>query len=371
MKFDGVDDRLMVPSPAIGNWGSAGTVSLWFKPSRNYTSLTGRVDMQTKFYGPYIIYDYIDGKLSYVIYNNAGTEYSASKVMSLNANTWYHAVGVHTSSGIFIYVNGVLSDSQVADMTTPKSQTGQLGFGSQFDGSNYFFNGLIDDVKMWNRALSAQEIKQLYTQAGGKFNSSIATPNTNRGLVGWWTFDGNECGTTYCKDKSGNGKTASLTATTKVKGKMGQAMDFNGTTSAASASVVASAGYSFSVWGYAHALPAIRATIIAQGGNYNFDIDTNGKLTQFNGTAWRASARAITLNKWQHWVLTIDASGNMRYYIDGIKDSTAYTDGTTSVNGVSIGNTVGYIYNGLLDDVRVYNRVLTDQEVKQLYQMGK
>jgi hypothetical protein len=69
---------------------------------------------------------------------------------------------------IDIYVNGVLSDgilsgtipSSVYNLTTGSLQIGTMGSG--FDG---WFNGTIDDVRIYNRALSASEIWRLYNGA--------------------------------------------------------------------------------------------------------------------------------------------------------------------------------------------------------------
>ena len=72
-------------------------------------------------------------------------------------NTWYNVVGTYDGSNMRIYVNGVLKNT--------RAQTGTLGTNSTtakigtYEGTNYNLTGRIANVSIYNRALSAQEIK--------------------------------------------------------------------------------------------------------------------------------------------------------------------------------------------------------------------
>jgi Concanavalin A-like lectin/glucanases superfamily len=94
----------------------------------------------------------------------------------------------------------------------------------------------------------------------------------------------------------------------------------------------------------------------------------------FGAAAARSCGVTLNDNKWHLVTATFKAgtSGGMRCYSDG---------NLVSVNTISIvnqsvqimigeGNANQY-FNGLIDDVRVYNRVLSDAEVKQLYNAGR
>src|SRR3989344_4181705 len=94
---------------------------------------------------------------------------------------------------------------------------------------SYPFNGLIDDVRVYNRALTEAEIKQLY-KAGSSFHPNATNKSTIRdGLVGHWSFDGADMGTTSARDASGNANTGWLiNGAKKAIGKIGQGLSFDG-----------------------------------------------------------------------------------------------------------------------------------------------
>jgi hypothetical protein len=76
-------------------------------------------------------------------------------------NVWYHVAGVYnaTTRTLNIYVNGVL-DNGVLTGTVPASQANSsagVNIGRRSGG--YYFNGVIDEVRIYNRALSAAEIQ--------------------------------------------------------------------------------------------------------------------------------------------------------------------------------------------------------------------
>jgi hypothetical protein len=82
---------------------------------------------------------------------------------NINLNTWYHYVFVLDSSGGKIYVNGQLISSHNWTGTAGACSNSYLWkIGGQYEVSSWF-NGKIDDVGIWNRALSSSEIQQLYS----------------------------------------------------------------------------------------------------------------------------------------------------------------------------------------------------------------
>ena len=84
----------------------------------------------------------------------------------LTTNTWYHVAGVREENTVNIYVNGVSGNpgSGVIGAISPDNfKIGAFQFGGN-PVSNHF-DGTIDDVIIFDRALSAQEIQQLYNNA--------------------------------------------------------------------------------------------------------------------------------------------------------------------------------------------------------------
>ena len=90
--------------------------------------------------------------------------------MSLNTNTWYQVVGtIYSSRSAIIYVNGALSKAGVITQSIPSRPTEPLriGWSLYFGTPKFFFKGMIDEVAVFERVLSADEILQHY-QAGLK-----------------------------------------------------------------------------------------------------------------------------------------------------------------------------------------------------------
>lgn len=88
------------------------------------------------------------------------------------AGRWYHLVGVGTNKTFSFYIDGVLQQSQhVGNMGALASDSHTVGmmfdnFGSAY---NHYLDGSIDELRIYNRALSAAEILALFNQRGGSF----------------------------------------------------------------------------------------------------------------------------------------------------------------------------------------------------------
>ncbi|HXQ03118.1 MAG TPA: LamG domain-containing protein, partial [Candidatus Udaeobacter sp.] len=94
---------------------------------------------------------------------NAFAQRYSTTVRSLNV--WYHVAGVYNAAAqtLDIYVNGVL-DNGVLRGTIPASQVNApvnvyIGKRTSLYGGGYCFNGIIDDVRIYNRALTQSEIQ--------------------------------------------------------------------------------------------------------------------------------------------------------------------------------------------------------------------
>jgi hypothetical protein len=82
----------------------------------------------------------------------------------ISTNRWYHAVGVRDSSGILhLYLNGVAVGTPVNAGLGYLSSVGEFGDGYLY---TTWLNALIDDVRVYNRALTATQIAAMYN--GGK-----------------------------------------------------------------------------------------------------------------------------------------------------------------------------------------------------------
>lgn len=99
----------------------------------------------------------------------------SSGATTLSTGTWYHLCGVYNSSNstLKLYVNGVEAGSVTASGTATDTN-GDFAIGRNGSNAALYFDGLVDDVAIFNRALSASEVLQLYEeQQQGYFYMSV------------------------------------------------------------------------------------------------------------------------------------------------------------------------------------------------------
>jgi hypothetical protein len=99
-------------------------------------------------------------------------DYISSTSAPIEIGIWHQIVFVYTFNTLSIYKDGILSTSSLVDYTTTDIQSGILSIGKQIVFNEYF-NGSIDDIAIYNRALTPQEIQNLYTGT----NETVDTGN--------------------------------------------------------------------------------------------------------------------------------------------------------------------------------------------------
>ena len=249
MEFDGTNDYVSVSDnsslkPALL------TISVWIKPN----SIASAQTILSK--GKAVGTSYILGfgvaqnadKLEFCSYNSGSWKCSNINSSSIPIGSWTHIVGTFDGGNLRLYVNGV-AQTPVAlsslNYTTPYSLT--LGrYVPEIGGGNYF-NGLIDDVKIYNYALTPAQVNTLYNNNSAlslgndasRNNNGTAVTGANKDYcipgdtaqcdkpVGEWKFDTGSGTTAY--DTSGNGNNSStLSGATWTQGKFGKGLSFNG-----------------------------------------------------------------------------------------------------------------------------------------------
>ncbi len=423
LKFNGPSSKVVLTDiDALDSLGAT-TYCVWVYP----TSLAVDQTFIGKYHGGTgtgVLFQTGGTVASRIMFGFNGSSLVTTSSSYLANNRWTHVCGSfdnNLGTGKHkIYVDG--TSVAVTNTGTPDSITSTGASASVLNiGDNTqlsrFFVGKLDDAHIYNRALSATEISQLYKQGGTK---NAVTPvrtasstGLSSGLLGHWTFDGKDTlwtssttGTTL--DKSGNGNTGTLTAmnrsTSTVAGKLGQAFKFNGggaqRVDLASPTILddienqGGGGMTISAWIYPRGLgetnegTIMNKSNVATVGNgaWTFQL-SNSNNFRFNKsytvtTLLRASANnTISLNKWQHVVMTWDGSAtatNVRIYKNGIELAYALgpvdgvgTKNSDAANSIFINDGAGSReFNGNIDDVRIYNRVLSPTEVAQLYKQG-
>jgi len=157
MAFDGTDDYVDCGSDSSLDITDAITMEMWWKPSitmdssyPNHFFFIKKTDYSNGFG---LSFRHDSGMIAGYIYNSGSNSCYASPT-SWNANTWYHIVFTSSSSSRNIYINGNLDNSLGG--VSPGSYSGNLHI------SDDALIGSIDDVRIYNRALSSDEVKTHY-----------------------------------------------------------------------------------------------------------------------------------------------------------------------------------------------------------------
>jgi hypothetical protein len=203
LDFDGVNDRVSANASSGVQNPSNGLFSAWIRPTsigsqQNIVS-TWRYNVQSGW--QFVIAP--SGVIGVLFVNASASDYyGAVSTATVAANKWSHVAAMATdgtASGVRIFINGV--ESSKTTETSGSANPGSLNskdmwIGFRQDGlTGTPFLGMIDDVRVYNRALTSSEIQLLYTGGRGvglmperikhrRKTSAAATNRRRRILIG-------------------------------------------------------------------------------------------------------------------------------------------------------------------------------------------
>ncbi len=438
--FDGSSDFVNISDSSTLDMTNAITISAWVKPvwggGLNYPKILEKGNSEA--YALMAQYNG-DNKPAFILYIGGG-EKNIGSPDPVGQNQWYHITGTYDGTQMKIYVDGILKGN--------KTQTGSIGTTNSnlFIGrdsstnSDEWFNGAIDEVKVWNRALTPEEIKAEYSNSkrgmpdwldprfkqifkwrqqfkGGNnpeinitYLMTAADPfvrifvdggptgyasSTDSSTVGYWQFnegsgtstaDNSQYGNTGTLTNGGTGSYQNVSWTTNCK--IGNCLTFNGTNGYVSASnyINSTSSITFSTWFKLANFSSQNQWLIGTDDNTirqcDFYVEGNSNKISFycynsnmDGATIQQSS-AINTNQWYHAAGVYDTSSQkLILYVNGVNVmSTTYGSGLALHSGVApnIGRSpYGNAYfNGTIDEVRIWNRSLTAEEIVSEYQRG-
>ena len=402
--FDGSTSNIVVPNirTIINNNFS---ISFWM---RTGTSLSSQVIIGMYGYnasdptgsGTGWSIEYIGGNkfMFYWVYSQSAGAQLDSPV--LTADTWYHVTVTKDSSSTKLYLNGNLEASSTSNTTLYYGHgayfINDVTFGGRhlIDGGSFDqpFEGRLEQMRIYGSALTVSNITDIYNNSKPgtlpplKTASDITTSTCNfpSGVTGTalYKFEGNA--NDSCTVGPYNG-ISTVNDPSYVNGKFGTyAASFNGSTSILDTTyTLSSTTFSASCWVKFGTQSLGYETIItctddsAGAGNDGFTIAADKCLVNQNDafpyTAEIAYTATVNDNVWHNIVVTNDGT-TLKVYIDGVLDgsisSTGWTDYGTNplVFGYQPRSPVNQWYNGLIDQVRMYNTALTAANVYDLWQ---
>ena len=164
--FTGVNQYVDAGDPASLRLAGSWTVSAWVYPTAlptgaNYYTLAEKD--AAGYYSNYSLSLQTPG-WAIIFQDTGGTAYHANYATSISTGTWYLVTGVWDSVGqnLYLYVNGALVATQNETGHVPDANSGRNLIIGETNGGGDNFPGTIDEVRVYNRALSPQEIWQLY-----------------------------------------------------------------------------------------------------------------------------------------------------------------------------------------------------------------
>jgi hypothetical protein len=481
INFDGVNDYINVGNDSSLKQPLPVTISAWIK--LNALGIPQEIlcidNQSTRYYG---IWFYVNSYNALTIgYGNGGYPGPRSRrgkdgKTALTSDQWYHVAAVLGSkTDIRLYINGVedVGGTYSGSAASVAYSTGTSLIGNDNSFTNRF-NGVMDDVRVYKKALTGDEIWQLYQKGfGGKafapnpadgatrvspdtvlswspgylaishdvyfgsenppplvssnqpdttydptetlsngvtyywrIDEKTAAGTTTTGdvwsfktlvepnLVSLWRFD--EGGGTIAYDSAGSNNGNITSATWFNDPCRGMCLSFDGTNDYVDvgndSSLKPPLPVTISAWINLNAsrIPQEILCIDNQSTRYYgiwFYVNSNNTLTigYGNGGYPGPSSRrgkdgttaALVLGRWYHVAAVVRSRTDIKLYINAVEDagkysgsavSVAYSTGGTSLIGCS--NSFTNRFNGVMDDVRVYNKALSAGEVEQLYQDG-
>ena len=208
-------------------------------------------------------------------------------------------------------------------------------------------------------------------------DNGVSTPIDMTDCAGLWHFDGN------ADDTSGGGHNGTVNGATLATGQIGQCYDFDGTNDYIevphSTDLDATTALSISAWIYLDDYGAWSG-IVTKGintANYSLQLSStgSGQLQFFTGgSPWNKlvrSSSALGLSTWRHVVATWD-NGVVKLYVDGDLDTVEIVTWSITPNTEALTFGSDYpgndeYFNGKIDEVAVWTRVISAREVKQIY----
>lgn len=324
---------------------------------------------------------------------SVGDEYAMGGV-DVADRQWHHVAGTYDGSNICVYIDGVKEDCLAATGSISTNDY-NVSIGSDLQDPNEAWTDFIDDVRIYDYALSAEEIMYLaglrndLSEDGNVDFKDFAVLGNNwlkeqdlwPAYIAHWKFD--EGSGTDANDSSGNDNHGSLYGDPCwVSGKIGDyALEFDGDgdyVKADSISADVGIGMTWSVWfkyetdgtfvldhrenntGY----QPIYIGTSSYSGDIQFYSSNTGNTDYFDTN--------LQTSTWYHVAMVLK-DNTVSCYVDGSffdsKPDNQYNFGTKDLH-IGTRHTISGYFNGTIDDVRIYGRALSEEEVQQLYLEG-
>ncbi|KPK75422.1 MAG: hypothetical protein AMJ79_11265, partial [Phycisphaerae bacterium SM23_30] len=274
---------------------------------------------------------------------------------------------------------------EIINCTIVKNEAGSNG------GGLAYCEGQITNCIIWGNTISSGIDNQMYNCATPSFSDI-----QEDGLISYWKLDENS-GTNAANAVGGeDGDLINMDGSEWDSGKLGNGLEFDGTEDYIDCNTDfdiddfggVNGKITIAAWVRPDDVEKYNAITRFFGGVHYFSAGTDQtgyekKLrTMVRDVAhgsnyWPTSDGTIEAEEWTHVVFIFEGGVGYKFYIDGELDKSEsnsdlgmYNYSTSQYIGNNPGGSSGSYFDGMIDDVRIYNRILSDLEVQQMYLNG-
>jgi len=404
LSFDG-GDYIIVPDDSTLSPGSGNqTISAWFNTSTNHAAtgwIYSNYGTTTNNVAGLAINS--SEQMTCLYRDGSANTAQATTTDTWNDGAWHRASCVRDGTTARLYIDGVeVATNTNASLGTITTTTRDISIGSYaVTPTSQFFTGLVDEVSVYNIALSPEQIAQDYNAGSAvSFGATAATEKSTLGdgagaePIASWNFD--EATGTTANDTSGNGNDGTLTNMTNhdwVTGKYGKALEFDGSndyvdipysfsqdTSLTVSLWFKTTGNNRVLFGQANQQPPTTPT------NHIPAILVNSS-GQIRAEFWSGSTGAITTaesfndGKWHHVALAGQSTAQLLYvdgryygYRTGTIDHSWWTYSTIGAGYYDStrgnGSNAWSYFDGAIDQVKIWDYSLTQSQISYEYNRG-
>src|SRR3989344_4833500 len=223
LDFDGSNDRISATKLSLGTSNFSFSAWVNLQSQTNLECVFGNDPAAGSFLNNWMVHVANTGVVNlYTVQLSSVT--SAAGTSNIYGG-WHYITTVRNGTTHQVYVDGQLEGTTVGTVRNVTDSVNPEGFSLCTYVNWSQLKGQVDEARIYNRALSAEEIKRLYRQTSPQMNASQAN-KLRQGLVGMWTFDGNDMSGNTAIDRSGQGNNGTLSGVKPVIGKIGQGADY-------------------------------------------------------------------------------------------------------------------------------------------------
>jgi len=382
--FTGASSYVDIASSEISNLTFPFTITAWINIDSILAGTIFSTNTYTGNYSGIELFIQNDGTLVLRFADNTGntgsnrTKYNTSANF-ITANNWIFVSAIcEDENTCTLYANeNIEMPARVGTRSlVSNGSNGKIHYPGKYGA---YFNGKIDDVRIFNSALNQQKLDSLYHVNGWKEN-----------LVAYYPFNGN------ANDESGNGNHGTVTNATTTNDRFGNpesAYTFDGTGNTyinIGNNVKPSFPITFCAWVKLDTLVdcEIMRNDLNDGNSYyhgvTMQIKNDGRIQGFVGSGYaspntRKSKRTnedslITIGSWHFISIIFNNYNDIAIYVDAQEYDGYYNgNGTGMTYGhydghIGIGLTNGFnAVDGEIDDIRIFNSALSHQEVLSIF----